>query len=331
VAQPSEAGRAEEAGTIARRAQALAIEVIDQMRRIFRWIGIVAAALVIVVLLGAATVAVASWRRISRVHTVNVMVPRTIPTDAAAIERGKHLATAMGSCTFCHGPDLGGQMIQEPSAFATLAAPNLTRGSGGLGGTFTDTDWVRAIRHGIHRDGTSLLVMPSEAFVFMNETDLGDLIAYLKQLPAVDREMPLSRLGPLGRTLLVAGQVSLITDRTPSLPYPPIVPPGPTPEYGRYLAGYTGCIGCHGPGLSGGHVEGPPGAPPAANITPDPSGLANWTETDFDHALRRGVRKNGTPIDIFMPWPNYSGMTDVEVKALWLYVSSVPAKPFGNR
>jgi mono/diheme cytochrome c family protein len=165
----------------------------------------------------------------------------------------------------------------------------------------------------------------------MNETDLGDLIAYLKQLPAVDREMPLSRLGPLGRTLLVAGQVSLITDRTPSLPYPPIVPPGPTPEYGRYLAGYTGCIGCHGPGLSGGHVEGPPGAPPAANLTPDSSGLENWTETDFDHALRRGVRKNGTPIDIFMPWPNYSGMTDVEVKALWLYVSSVPAKPFGNR
>jgi mono/diheme cytochrome c family protein len=259
------------------------------------------------------------------------MVPRTIPTDAAAIERGKHLATAMGSCTFCHGPDLGGQMIQEPSAFATLAAPNLTRGSGGLGGTFTDTDWVRAIRHGIHRDGTSLLVMPSEAFVFMNETDLGDLIAYLKQLPAVDREMPISRLGPLGRTLLVAGQVSLITDRTPSLPYPPIVPPGPTPEYGRYLAGYTGCIGCHGPGLSGGHVEGPPGAPPAANLTPHSSGLENWTETDFDHALRRGVRKNGTPIDIFMPWPNYSGMTDVEVKALWLYVSSVPAKPFGNR
>jgi mono/diheme cytochrome c family protein len=262
---------------------------------------------------------------------VNVVVPRSIPSDTAAIERGKHLATAMGSCTYCHGPDLGGQMIQEPSLFGTLAAPNLTRGAGGLGTTFTDADWVRAIRHGIHPDGTSLLVMPSEAFVFMNETDLADLIAYLKQLPAVDRDMPSSRLGPLGRTLLVAGQVSLITDRTPLLPFPAIVPPGPTLEYGRYLAGYTGCIGCHGPGLSGGYVEGPPGAPPAANLTPDPTGLANWTETDFDHALRRGVRKNGTPIDIFMPWPNFSGMTDIEVKALWLYVSSVPAKPFGNK
>jgi len=301
------------------------------MGRVFRWLGIVVAAVLALVLLAAAFVAVVSWRRISRVHTVNVVVPRSIPSDAAAIERGKHVATAMGSCTYCHGPDLGGQIMQQPGAFGTLAAPNLTRGAGGLGTTFTDTDWVRAIRHGIHRDGTSLLVMPSEAFVYMNEADLGDLIAYLKQLPAVDREVPPSRLGPLGRTLLVAGQVSLITDRTPSMPFPAIVPPGPTLEYGRYLAGFTGCIGCHGPGLSGGHVEGPPGAPPAANLTPHSSGLENWTETDFDHALRRGVRKNGTPIDIFMPWPNFSGMTDVEVEALWLFVRSVPAKAFGNR
>ena len=301
------------------------------MRKLFRWLGIVVGAVVILALLAAAVVAVVSWRRIGRVHTVNVVVPRNITSDAAAIERGKHVATAMGSCTYCHGPDLGGQMMEEPGAFGTLAAPNLTRGAGGLGATFTETDWVRAIRHGIHRDGTSLLVMPSEAFVYMNEADLGDLIAYLKQLPAVDREMPPSHLGPLGRTLLVAGQVSLITDRTPSMPFPAIVPPGPTLEYGRYLAGFTGCIGCHGPGLSGGYVEGPPGAPPAANLTPHSSGLENWTETDFDHALRRGVRKNGTPINIFMPWPNFSGMTDVEVKALWLFVRSVPAKPFGNR
>jgi mono/diheme cytochrome c family protein len=264
------------------------------------------------VLLAAAVVAVVSWRRISRVHTVNVVVPRTIPTDAAAIEHGKHMATAMGSCTYCHGPDLGGQMMEEPGAFGTLAAPNLTRGAGGLGATFTDTDWVRAIRHGIHRDGTSLLIMPSEVFVFMNEADLGDLIAYLKQLPPVDREMPPSSLGPLGRTLLVAGQVSLITDRTPSVPYPAIVPPGPTLEYGRYLANFTGCHGCHGPGLSGGHVEGSPGAPAATNLTPDPSGLEKWTEADFERALRHGVRPNGTQINIFMPWPNFSGMTDDE-------------------
>jgi mono/diheme cytochrome c family protein len=299
--------------------------------RVLRWILISIAAVLALALLLIATVWVVSGRRIARVHTVNVIVPRTIPTDAAAIARGQHLASAVASCTVCHGPDLGGQMLGEPSAFGTLAGPNLTRGTGGLGRTFGDLDWVRAIRHGVHRDGTSLVVMPSEAYVHMNEPDLADLIAYLKQLPPVDREMPATRLGPIGRALVVAGQLTLIVDRTPSIPYPAPVPSGATLEYGRYLASVSGCIGCHGPGLSGGAVEGPPGVPPASNLTSDPSGLATWTEADFERALRHGVRPNGTQIDIFMPWPNFSGLTDDEVKALWLYLRSVPAKPFGNR
>ena len=99
------------------------------MRRVFRWIGMAVAMVVALVLLGVAVVGVVSWRRINRVHTVDVVVPRSIPADAAAIERGRHLATAVASCSLCHGPDLGGQMLQQPSAFGTLAAPNLTRGA----------------------------------------------------------------------------------------------------------------------------------------------------------------------------------------------------------
>jgi len=299
--------------------------------RVLRWILISVATVLTLVVLLIATVWLVSWRRIGRVHTVEVVVPRTVPAGADAIARGQHIASAVASCTLCHGADLGGQMMGEPSAFGTLAAPNLTRGTGGLGQTFTDVDWVRAIRHGVHRDGTSLVVMPSEAFVHMNEGDLGDLIAYLKQLTPVDRQLPPTRLGPIGRALLVGGQLSLIVDRTPRLPYPAPVAPGATLEYGRYLATYSGCIGCHGPGLSGGLVEGPPGVPPASNLTPDPSGLAAWTEADFERAIRHGVRPNGTQIEIFMPWPNFSGLTDDEVKALWLFLRSVPAKPFGNK
>jgi mono/diheme cytochrome c family protein len=290
-------------------------------------VGLVVALVVLLV----AVVWGVSWRRLTRVHTVDVVVPRTVPTDPAAIARGTHLASAVAVCTDCHGPDLGGRMLGDPSVFGTLAPPNLTRGSGGLGRTFTDADWVRAIRHGIHRDGTSLIVMPSEAYVHMNETDLGDLIAYLKQLPPVDREMPATSLGPVGRALLVAGQLSLIVDRTPSIPFPPIVPPGATLEYGRYLAAVSGCIGCHGPGLSGGTVEGPPDVPQASNLTPHRTGLEKWTEADFERAIRHGVRPNGTPINTFMPWPYFSGLTDGEVKALWLFVRSVPAKAFGNK
>ena len=32
------------------------------------------------------------------------------------------------------------------------------------------------------------------------------------------------------------------------------ITPGPTAEYGGYLAMVAGCKGCHGPGLSGGKI-----------------------------------------------------------------------------
>jgi hypothetical protein len=32
-----------------------------------------------------------------------------------------------------------------------------------------------------------------------------------------------------------------------------------------------------------------------------------------------------------MPWPTYSQMTDDELKAVWLYLQSLPAKEAGNR
>jgi mono/diheme cytochrome c family protein len=300
--------------------------------RFLRWMGIALAAIVGLGVLAVAAVYAVSWRKITRVHTVNVVVPRSIPTDAAAVARGQHIATALTSCALCHGPDLGGQLVGDAAPLGTIAAPNLTRGEGGLGRTFTDADWVRALRHGVHRDGTSLFLMPSEAFVYMNESDLGDLIAYLKQVPPVDRSMPPVRLSALGRALVAAGQVFMVADQTRVMPYPASVPPGPTAEYGRYLSGFAGCIGCHGDGLSGGRVAGgPPEAPPASNLTPDPTGLAKWTEADFERAIRHGVRIDGTPINVFMPWPIFSKMTDDEVRALWLHLRSVPAKAFGNR
>jgi mono/diheme cytochrome c family protein len=302
------------------------------MLPIIRWFTRILVVVLVLGVIGAALVYGLSARRLNRVHAVDVAVPRVISSEPSAIGRGRHIADALGSCSMCHGTDLGGQMMVE-GPIGTLAAPNLTRGAGGLGAGFTDADWVRGIRHGVHRDGTTLLAMPSEAFVYMNEGDVGDLVAYLKQIPAVDRTMPSSRLAPLGRALLVAGKFSiLVAEKTPRIPYPAAVTPASTVDYGRYLANFTGCHGCHGFGLSGGQVAGPPGIPPASNLTPDPvTGIAQWSEADFERALRHGVRPDGRQLDIFMPWPYFSGMSDTEVGALWQYLRSVPAKPFGNK
>jgi mono/diheme cytochrome c family protein len=142
--------------------------------------------------------------------------------------------------------------------------------------------------------------------------------------------VPETRFGIMGRALLAAGKLNiLVAPKTPSVASGPTVAPAPTAEYGRYLADISGCHGCHGYGLSGGTVAGPPGLPPASNLTV--AGIGAWSEGDFFRALREGVRPDGSHLDEFMPWSVYAHMSDDEVRALWQYLRSVPAREFGNK
>ncbi|HEX3158077.1 MAG TPA: c-type cytochrome [Gemmatimonadaceae bacterium] len=299
------------------------------MRRFLRWTGLALGLLIVAALLGAGTAYVASERRLKRTYEV----PREsveLPADSASIARGQHFFRAVTSCTLCHGEDGGGAVYADMGPVGTVAGPNLTRGRGGIGATLTPADWVRAIRHGVRRDGTSLIMMPSEVFTYLSERDLGAIIAYARQLPPVDREIPRSRFAPLGRALLASGKLDiLVAPKTPDLPPSAAVPAAPTAEYGRYLANVSGCHGCHGFGLSGGRVAGPKGLPPASNLTP--AGLGGWTEADFVRAMREGRRQDGSAIDEFMPWRVFRRMSDDELRALWAYLRSVPPRQFGNK
>jgi mono/diheme cytochrome c family protein len=303
------------------------------MGKIFKWIGIVLA--VVIGLVMVLVIGLYGWSnyRLNKTYTIQPQaIP--IPTDAAAIERGQHIAIAISKCPDCHGENLKGQIFDIPPAF--LVASNLTAGQGGIGSSYSDADWVRAIRHGVGPDGKPLLYMPSQEYYYLNDQDLGALIAYLKSLPAIDNQVPENYVRLLGRVLHLAGQLDLLPaeliDHTG--PRPPAPEAGVTVEYGQYLTFAGGCIGCHGPGLSGGPVPGTPpddpAFPPATNITPG-GAIKDWTEADFISAMRTGVRPNGRPIDPFMPWTAAGQMTDDELKATWLYLQSVPARADGNR
>jgi hypothetical protein len=76
-----------------------------------------------------------------------------------------------------------------------------------------------------------------------------------------------------------------------------------------------------------------PAEPPyPANLTPDvATGLGQWSEADFLRVFREGKRPDGSEIKPPMPWQAMGHMTDNELKAIWLYLQSVPAKPYGNR
>jgi mono/diheme cytochrome c family protein len=101
-------------------------------------------------------------------------------------------------------------------------------------------------------------------------------------------------------------------------------------ERGRYLATAADCTGCHTkPGsnkrFSGGRsIETPFGGILAPNITPDrQTGIGAWSDDEFDAALRRGVRPDGSRLYPAMPYTSYTKMSRDDVLAIRAYLNTV--------
>lgn len=285
------------------------------------------AGLVCLILAAAAAVYGLSEARLHKQYSVTP-APLAIPTDSIALARGKHLASSVGGCIDCHGENMAGNAVIDNAPIGRIVALNLTSGKGGIGGTLSDADFVRAIRHGVAPNGRALKLMPSSDYARLSDEDLAAVIGWVKSRPPVDHELPEPRVGPVGRALLVFGKLPILhaeridhTVQTVSA-----VRVQPTAEYGRYLAS-IGCMGCHGTALAGGPIaEGPPEWPPAANLTPA-GPTKEWSEDDFRKLLREGKRPDGTPVNVAMPWKTMGNMTDEEMHAVWLYLKSIPAAP----
>jgi mono/diheme cytochrome c family protein len=168
--------------------------------------------------------------------------------------------------------------------------------------------------------------MPSSIWYYLGDEDLGALIASLQNLPPIDNELPGRRIGPLGRLLVALGQfpptAAAVIDHT--APRPAAPEPGITAAYGEYLVRST-CSACHGVNLNGGSVRGLDGELEIAlNLTPGGE-LAGWSEAEFMTALRSGVTPGGQVLSETMPWRYVGQMTDEELRAVWLYLQSLPA------
>jgi mono/diheme cytochrome c family protein len=253
----------------------------------------------------------------------------TLATDAATVARGKHLVDAVVWCSDCHGEDLGGQVLLNDPAMGRIVSPNLTRGKGGLGAVASEAHMARTIRHSVGHTDRQLLVMP--AWPELSAEDLNAVLAYVRSRPPVDREQPPMALGPVMKFLVATGLSPFFQSDEVDHKMKPLTPsaPAPTKEYGQYLAQVSLCTHCHGPTLSGGPVAGgDPSWPPASNLTP--AGLKGYDEQKFMATLRTGVRPSGVMLNDAMPFRNIQKMTDVELKALWAYLQSVPAKEFGR-
>lgn len=296
------------------------------MKHVLKWIGIVLGSLIGLILVAGAVMYLIGESRLNKVYEVEPS-NLTIPTDAASIEYGKHRAESL--CQGCHGDDLAGidDWFSAPP-IGTIDSANLTAGEGGLGADFTDEDYVRAIRHGIDREGKPIFMPAVAATAHLSDEDLAAIIAYLKTIPPVDHVTRERYFTPLARVMLTAGVLgNLPAEAVSHAPHVTAPPRGATAEYGKYLVDTNDCRVCHGPELNGGPFPDPTITKISPNLTPGGE-LAFWTEEQFFTAMRTGVTPGGHQLDPkFMPWDYFKNFYDEELKAIWLYLQTLRKLP----
>jgi mono/diheme cytochrome c family protein len=239
-----------------------------------------------------------------------------IPDDAAAVERGAHLTRTRG-CRGCHGDDLAGQVMWE---FAV--APNLLT----LAREESAATLEAAIRHGIGRDGRALYSMPSYNFVRMRDEDLADIIAYLRSLPVVQKELPTPKLPfEIRRDMALGADAAIAAylDRVPPLRGDSLG--DASLVRGEYIA-MTTCNECHGFGLRA-------DSPWEGESAPDLIIVAAYSEQDFRHLMKTGLALGERELRMMSPVARgrFAYFTDQEVSDLYAFLSDMSANAIAEK
>lgn len=267
----------------------------------------------------------------------------------ARIERGEYLANNVMVCMDCHstrdwtkftGPlkpgtlGNGGEEFGEKHGFpGTFYSKNIT--PYGIG-SWSDGEVFHAITAGISKDGKALFpVMPHPNYGTLDKEDIYSVIAYLRTLPPVTKDIPESKAN---------FPVNFIIN---TIPKEPVFSARPNKTdvvaYGKYLFTAASCGECHtrrdkgtpieGMELAGGMEFPLPGGGTvrSANITPDrETGIGKWSEEDFlsrfkaysDSSFVPGAVQPGQ-FNTMMPWTAYGKMEDNDLKAIYTYLRTV--------
>lgn len=292
------------------------------MKKVFKWIGVVLGSLLGLLFVAGIVLYFNGRARMNKIYTVEPS-NLVLPTDAASIEFGKHRAETL--CQGCHGTDLSGiEGWFSAPPIGSIDSTNLTSGVGGLSSDFTTEDYVRAIRHGIDQEGKPIFMVAVPSTAHLSDQDLGTIIAYLKTIPPVDHTLKEKHFTPLGYIMAAAGMLGNLPAEVVSHDAHVSAPErGVSVEYGEYLVNTNDCRICHGQELAGGPSPDPTATWISPNLTPGGE-LGFWTEEQFINTLRTGVTPSGHRLNENMPWQDYGKFYDDELKAIWVYLQSLP-------
>jgi len=267
--------------------------------------------------------------------------PARMVTAEGRAERGASIFAMAAGCG-CHtGPDgpmgAGGGVI--PTPFGTFYGTNITPDAETGIGKWTDQEIATAIRDGWRVDGSAESpAMPYYRYAGMTDTDLADLIAYLRSLPAIRRQnkahevsLPLPRIAYRAWRLLFFRQ-----------PQHAFAAPEDAVARGRYLVDHVAICGdCHTPRTRFGspdesyYLAGTSAGPKDAvipNITPDRTGIHDWDAGDIISVLTLGMLPNFDNVQGLMAevvdgkggGPGYKDAPAADLKAIAAYLRTVP-------
>ena len=131
-------------------------------------------------------------------------------TASLEVARGEYVFHAAG-CVGCHTVKLGkrallagGRTLKTP--FGVFHSPNITPDAEHGIGTWSEADFVRAMRFGVAPDGSHYFpVFPYTSYTRMTDDDLRGLWVYIRSLPPVgQKNKPHQVKPPFGWRFLVA-------------------------------------------------------------------------------------------------------------------------------
>lgn len=282
----------------------------------------------------------------------------TVEVTPERIARGKYLANHVAVCMDCHaerdftkfaGPikeetfGAGGEVFDENMGFpGAVYTKNITQDKETGIGDWTDGEIIRAVTCGVNKDGEALFpLMPYTNYNTMTEEDLYSIVAYVKSLSPVKKNIPERKLNfPL----------NLIVKTIPFERYQPSEPieDKTSIEYGKYLVTMASCAECHTksekgepvPGMEfagGNDFGGPFSVVRSMNITPDKeTGIGNWSKEEFiaKFKINSPDSSEAEPVgekdfNTVMPWRMYADMTEEDLGAMFDYLMTL--KPVKNR
>jgi mono/diheme cytochrome c family protein len=254
----------------------------------------------------------------------------------SSVERGKYLVTA-GDCSACHTRPggqafAGGRPIETP--FGTVVAANITPDEQTGIGSWTDEEFIAAVKSGIRKGGAHLYpAMPYPYFAKMTDDEVRAMRAYLATVPALYNRVTTNQLPfPLNiREGMIAWNYLYLQPGA----FKPVPDKSPEWNRGAYLVEGPGhCGACHTPkSFLGGDQSSRPlqGNPVqgwfAPEITGNPRlGVGAWSVEDIVSYLATGRNPISTATGPMAEVVAHSTsqMSDADLKAIATYLKDTP-------